>query len=104
MKKPPKELKASGRRFWRKVNADFDLVEFHHYELLKQCCFCLDRIEMARNEVEKDGKAFILDRFGQLREHPALKVEKDNRILFVRVARELGLDLVTPENRPPGLY
>jgi len=102
--KPPKELKASGRRFWRKVNSDFDLVEFHHFELLRQSCFCLDRIETAQKEVEKDGKAFIQDRFGQLREHPALKVEKDNRILFARLLRELGLDIATTESRPPAQY
>lgn len=61
--KPPKDLKASGRKFWRQVNADYEISESHHLEILKQCAFCLDRIEMARKEVEKHG-AFIQDRFG----------------------------------------
>ena len=104
MKKPPKELEASGRKFWRQVTGDFDLTEFHHKELLFQASCCLDRIETAREAVEKDGKAFISDRFGQLREHPALKVEKENRILFSRLLRELGLDTVSVPDRQPSLY
>ena len=101
--KLPRELKARGRKFWRQVTNDYDLVEYHHFELLKQACFCLDRVDLARKTIEREGP-FILDRFNQCREHPGLKLEKDNRILFARLVRELGLDIVTTESRPPAQY
>jgi len=101
--KLPRELKPPGRKFWRKVNADFDLTEHHHFELLRQACHCLDRIETARKTLETEGY-FVLNRFNECREHPGLKVEKDNRTLFARLVRELGLDIVTTENRPPAQY
>ena len=46
------------------------------------------------------------DRFGKPKTHPALAVEKDNKIIFARLMRELNLDIEPPGNtgRPPGLY
>ena len=101
--KLPRELNTRGRKFWRQITTDFDLTEHHHFELLKQACFCLDRVETARKTLEKEG-LFVLNRFNECREHPALKVEKDNRALFARLIRELGLDIVTTESRPPAQY
>jgi len=38
--------------------------------------------------------------------HPALSVEKENKIIFARLLRELCLDIEPPRDtgRPPGLY
>ena len=104
--KPPEILKprGPGRRFWRKVLADFDLTDCHHLELLTQACRCLDRIAECEERIREDGPT-VRDRFGQLKSHPLLQVEKDHRILLLRALRELQLDAsVAEESRPPQLY
>jgi hypothetical protein len=45
----------------------------------------------AREAIKKDGPYFR-DRYGQLRPHPAITVERDCRIGFARLVRELGFD------------
>ena len=102
-RKPPKNLKKAGKDFWRKIVSDYELGE-HHFRLLEGACQCLDRIESARAEVEKVGEYYV-DRFGQPKEHPGLAAERNQKVLFARLMRELCLDGVEPpENRPPGLY
>ena len=102
--KIPKHLQTEGRKFWKKVLDDFDLQDNHHLKLLEQACHCLDRQQQAREVIEAEG-IFIHDRFLQRREHPAAKTERDNKIIFARLIRELGLDLHDPaEPRPKRLY
>jgi len=103
---PPKHLrpKGPGRNFWRCTLREFDLTEAHHLELLEQAASTLDRIEQARDQLEQDGGYFV-DRWQQPKPHPALAVEKDNKVLFARLVRELGLDLTEPtDSRPPRQY
>jgi phage terminase small subunit len=58
----------------------------------------------AQDTVKKQG-SYIKDRFGQLRPHPALQVERDAKGVLLRHLKALGLDL-EPINdtagRPPG--
>lgn len=105
MKRPPTYLLKEGRQFWSKTLKEFDLVEAHDLERLEHACHCLDRLAEARAEVDKEGPYFV-DRFGQPKEHPSLKVERDNKVLFIRIIRELRLDLDQPEEhpRPPRQY
>jgi len=99
----PKHLQAEGRDFWEKVLIDYELEEAHHLKLLENACQCVDRIAQSRRYIRKHG-AFFKDRFNQLRESPAGKAERDNKVLFARLIRELQLDIEPPaENRPPKL-
>jgi hypothetical protein len=62
---------------------------------------CLDRCEAARKIVESQG-AIIADRVGGPKEHPASRQERDEKLLFSKLVRELGLDPNPPgESRPP---
>lgn len=92
---PPAHLKAGGKTLWKDVAAKYEL-EPHHLRLLESACGCWDRIVEARTALRKDG-ALVPDRFGQIKEHPAAKAERDNKGLFMRLVRELGLDLTTDE-------
>ena len=103
IKKPPAHLRVDGRRLWRGILREFEISETHDLELLGEACGCVDRISEARAEIEKAG-SFFKDRFGQPREHPAHKTERDNKILLCRILRELNLDIEPPESRPPGRY
>ncbi|MBA7493145.1 hypothetical protein ES702_03700 [subsurface metagenome] len=98
MVKAPKHLSKSSRDFFNKVSKKFELKD-HHIKILnlKLACECLDRIEEARLQIEKDG-AYHTDRFGQPKSHPALQIEKDNKIIFDRLIRELNLD-IEPEKK-----
>ncbi len=96
----PTDLGPAGKRFFRTVTRDFEL-EGHALRLLEEACRSLDRAEEARAAVEADG-AYLKDRFGQVKAHPGIAVERDHRGLFARLVRELGLPLDgAPDTRPP---
>ena len=80
----PAHLKKEGRKFWKGVLLEIDLEEAHVLKFLENSCQCLDRILQAREQIEIDG-SYFKDRFGQPKEHPALKTERDNKVLFARL-------------------
>ena len=97
----PKHLSPDRRRLWKRLVADYGLDgEPHAMETLRLACEALDRCDEARRTVERDG-AFLTDRFGQPKTHPAVGVERDARVAALRAFRELSLDGDVPEARPP---
>ena len=54
----------------------------------------------ARKLIEQEGLTFK-DRFGQTKSYPAVEVERQSLLAFVRIRRELGLDVEPPDSRPP---
>jgi hypothetical protein len=102
--KTPTGLKKRGMAFWKQTNREFVFEERHIFERLEMAAKCLDEIADAEAAIKKDG-LFITDRYGSLREHPGVKVCRDNRTLFCRIIRELGLDLTTgPDSKIPAKY
>jgi P27 family predicted phage terminase small subunit len=99
----PTTLKASGRKFWAKVHGNFEMENEHSLKLLEQAAQCLDRLDEVAMIITKEGLC-TLDRFGQQRAHPAILIERDQKALFVRIIRELGLDIPAPDTRPPRRY
>jgi P27 family predicted phage terminase small subunit len=97
----PKHLQPATRRWFNDVVADFDL-EPHDIRLLTLACEAWDRGQAAREIVDRDGMTF-LDRFGQPKSRPEIAIERDSRIGFARLLRELALDIDGPDSRPPGL-
>ena len=100
--KPPPHLTAATRRWWSGVVADF-VLDPHHLRLLTLAGGAWDRGEQARKALAKNGLTF-LDRFGQPRARPEVAIERDSRIAFARLLRELALDVGPPaEYRPPNV-
>ena len=95
--KPPSHLTASTRRWWSQIVADYDL-ESHHLRLLQAACESWDRMQSARETIAAEG-AFYRNSSDEPRPHPALAVERDSRIAFARMIRELGLN-ATPDPDP----
>jgi hypothetical protein len=85
------------------VVADFDL-DPHHLRLLRLACEAWDRGQEAREALAEHGSIYE-DRFGQPRARPEVAIERDARISFARMLRELALDVDGPaeDGRPPRL-
>lgn len=100
----PEHLSKNSRKFFNKIVKEYEL-DSHHLELLKLACESLDRIEQARRAIAKTALVY-LDRFNKPKINPAAKIEAENKIIFARLIRELGLDIEEPGElgRPPGLY
>ena len=103
MKRAPQNLSDESQRLWRDTLRLFKL-DAHHKKNLESACRLWDRTIEAREAIEKDG-AYFKDKNGQPKPHPAVSVELQSRALFMRLIRELGLDLQDPsDSRPPGQY
>lgn len=98
---PPKALSAEASRIWRSVAREFEL-EAHHWAILGVALEAFDRMREAQAAVTADG-AYIAGRFG-MKAHPALAIERDSRLAYLRAIRELGLDLEAPASRPPSRW
>ena len=100
----PSGLQAPGKKFYKKVMHEYEMEEAHDLQRLFMACRCLDEIAEAEEVVRNEGR-FILDRFKQQKEHPAAKAIRENKVLFCRIIRELGLDLAIPgDSRPRRQY
>ena len=88
---PPKRLRKRGRDYWRIVLDLYDLDEADQ-ALLLAACEMLDRADSAREQVDKEGQTQV-DRFGQVKPHPCIDIERQALMAFVRVRRELALDV-----------
>lgn len=95
----PAHLTAATRAWWSSVIEEFAL-EGHHVKLLTLAAESWDRAQEARATIKAAGPYFD-DRFGQPKAHPALAVERDSRISFARLLRELDLDAEAPDALPP---
>lgn len=97
----PKYLKATTKAWLKKIMDDYEL-ESHHIKILIQAGECWDRINEARERIAAEG-AYFTDRFGCPKSHPAIADERNGRVVFARLIRELNLSEGTPDARPPGL-
>jgi P27 family predicted phage terminase small subunit len=99
---PPRHLRADTAAWFSSVTKDFEL-DSHHVRLLTKACEAWDRSEQAREAIAKHGMTYE-DRFGAPRARPECAIERDSRLAFARLVRELGLDVAPPpDSRPPTL-
>jgi phage terminase small subunit len=95
----PAHIKGPIRGWARQVMADFDL-EPHHVLLLTKACEAHMRGDQARRQLDRDGLT-VMGKQG-LRSHPCVAIERDSRLSFARLVRELALDANAPDDpRPP---
>lgn len=98
----PRHLKPQTAKWWAAVVKDWNL-EDHHIKLLTLAAESWDRVCAARKVLDKEGMTFI-DRWDQPKARPEIAIERDSRIAFARLIRELDLDTgQQAASRPPGL-
>jgi P27 family predicted phage terminase small subunit len=101
---PPDHLQPETKRWWNNVLSTYVLEE-HHRRLLQAACEAWDSMQTARAAIAVHGMTFV-DRFGAPRTRPEVAIERDARLAFARLVRELDLDVEPPTNgdsRPPAL-
>ena len=94
----PRHLRKATKAWFRRVTGEYELDE-HHVKLLILACEAWDRCQQARERIDADGLT-VADRFGQIKAHPCAAIERDSRIAFARLLRELGLDVTEPAEAP----
>src|SRR5215213_55059 len=101
--KTPQHLQPETRAWFDHVAAEY-VLEQHHLRLLTLACEAWDRGVAAREAIEKHGLT-TEDRFGFPRPRPEVAIERDARIAFARLCRELDLDAeaLPSSPRPPAL-
>lgn len=100
----PEHLREATQAWFLGVLDEYDL-ESHHIKLLTLASEAWDRAEQAREAIQEHGITYI-DRFGSPKARPEVSIERDSRIAFARLLRELSLDVDEPastESRPPSL-
>ena len=96
--KPPSHLRAATRRWYAEVVADYAL-DPHHLKLLTLASECWDRCTQAREILAREGLTYV-DRFGAPHPRPEVAIERDSRLGFARLLRELGIDSAEPVEVP----
>ena len=101
--KAPAHLRPPTAKWWRGVLEEYQL-EPHHVRLLTLAGEAFDRCTQAREAVDADGIT-VKTGDGGLKAHPAVAIERDSRLAFARLLRELDLDVEPPasDRRPPSL-
>ena len=103
--KPTRNLGKYGRALWDQVMSEYDIRDSGGIEMLMQACEAQDRIAKVRQEIDDDGE--VIRARGQIKEHPALKIELSLRAFVVRTLTRLGLNFepVRPTaGRPGGVW
>jgi phage terminase small subunit len=72
------------------VCKEYELQE-HHVKLLTAASEAWDRLQQAREALQQHGLVYV-DARGVPHSRPEVAVERDSRIAFARIVRELRLD------------
>lgn len=80
-------------RGWQQAGEDYPGWEFSpdELELLSMAVEAVDRAEKAQELLRRDG-VVIEDRFGKMKEHPAVKIRNTAEASAARLLKELGLN------------
>lgn len=100
----PAHLARTTKTWFLKVRAEYVLQD-HHVRLLTLAGEAWDRCAQARQVIDAEGLTYT-DRFEAPRARPEVSIERDSRLAFVRLIRELDLDIEPPSDersRPPPL-
>jgi P27 family predicted phage terminase small subunit len=87
---PPEHLSPSASALWSAVTARHTLPP-QHERLLQLACEALDRYQQARETIAEQGLV-TENRYGATVAHPAVSIERDARLAFARLLRDMHLN------------
>ncbi len=103
----PRHLSKEARRIWRDILMGYDFNgDVAGLRILQASLEAYDRAQAARAEIDRAGMT-VAGRDGQLKPHPLIPAERDNRHAFIAGLRALNLahplePLRPGPGRPPG--
>lgn len=89
---PPPHLEPPEQALFRQLISEFRIDDAGSISLLTTAMEAHQRARRARERIAVDGET-IKDRFGQLRAHPCVAIERDARDAYLRAMRALRLDV-----------
>ncbi len=95
----PRHLTTESKKLFKHVVGSYDLQQ-HQLKTLRLACEALDRATQAREIINEKGMT-LLDRFEQEKPRPEIAIERDSRISYARLMRELYLEDLETNNDLP---
>lgn len=89
-RRPPAHLSREAKSWFRAIAEEMRFDNAAEWQLLADAAGCLERIDQSRVEIQKHG-LLVPTGQGSWKPNPAVNIERDNRILFARLCRELRL-------------
>ena len=96
----PKTLNSEAKAIWRKLVAEYGIADEGGYQVLQVGLEAFSRMRECQKQIASDGITTV-DRFGQVKSHPLLTVERDSRAQYLAALKALNLD-VEPANHTIG--
>jgi P27 family predicted phage terminase small subunit len=93
LEEPPAHLPVEAKAFWRDSVVrliEVGIVDRVDIPVLEQLAVQYARIRQAQRVLAVDGH-YVHGSVGQLREHPAMKIEREATILFLKMAEHYAL-------------
>ena len=101
--RPPFHLSDESKLIWREILKEYAIDDAAGLRILRVALESFDRSQSAREAIDRDGLT-IVDKFGQIKSHPLLPIERDSRSAFLAGLKGLNLDIEPLKGigRPPG--
>jgi P27 family predicted phage terminase small subunit len=96
---PPKRLSTEAKGCWLDLVSEYAIADAGGLQILLSALEAFDRMRSAQKQIKTDGETYR-DRFGQIRAHPLLPVERDARAQYLAGLRALNLDVEPLRDRP----
>lgn len=93
LSEPPEHLPPEAKEFWRDSICrlvEVGIIDRVDVPVLEQLATQYARIRQAQRVLAEDGH-FTRGSVGQIREHPALKIERDATTMFLKIAEHYAL-------------
>ena len=92
------KISAAGKKLKQSILSEFDISDRGGLEILDRAIESFCRMKAAEKIIDKEGLT-VLNRFGEVREHPALSTERKARAQFLLAIKQLNLDVLPPNHR-----
>jgi P27 family predicted phage terminase small subunit len=90
--KPPATLRGPARKLWQSIQSDYGIIDSGGLVVLDTACEAYARMKQAKATLDTEGLT-MRDARDQLKPHPCIKIEADNRAQFLTALKTLNLDL-----------
>ena len=98
------KITREAKKLRKGILTEFDISDRGGLEILDRAIESFCRMKQAEAILDKEGLTF-LNHFGEVKEHPAVNMERKARAQFLLAIKQLNLDVLPPNHkigRPEG--